>query len=200
MGYAKDLGRGVVFDICAVTGYPRDKYGHLLRTLDTNEGKVIEDWMVPGTYLPNWTSPYGFLDFAIGNSKDFWCFDFKPINAGPRGHFVVLHAAAHGESGFNYLMDVQYRVLPANTYHERKLVVAAANEMREAALSWCAASRVVHDRAGWNQNDRHFPIAVAAALFPRINREEMAIRKHNTKAWNYILPLIESARSQGGGA
>lgn len=199
MGYAKDLGRGVVFDICAVTGYPRDKYGHLLRTLDTNEGKVIEDWKVAGTHLPNWTSPYGFLEFAIGDSKNFWCFDFEEVNAGPRGHFVVLHAVCNSESGA-FIMDTGYRVLPSNTYHEHKQVVAAANEMREAALSWCAANRVAHDRAGWNQNDRYFPIAVAAALFPRINREEMATRKHNAKAWNFILPLIESARSPGGGA
>lgn len=199
MGYAKDIGRGVVFDICAVTGYPRDRYGHLLRTLDTNEGKVMEDWAVPGTYLPNWTSPYGFLDFAIGDSKNFWCFDFEPVNAGPRGVFFVLHAACNSENGA-FISDVAYQVLPANTYYEQKRVVAAANELRESALSWCATNRVAHDRAGWNQNDRYFPIAVAADLFPRINREEMAIRKHNAKAWNFILPLIESARSQGGGA
>ncbi len=199
MGYAKDLGRGVVFDICAVTGYPRDKYAHLLRTADVNDGRIVPDWMVPGTSLHNWTSPYGHLEIAIGNSKDFWCFDFESINAGPRGHFVVLHAVCNSENG-SFIMDMEYHVLPANTYHEQKHVVFVANEMREAALSWCAANRVAHDRAGWNQNDRYFPIAVAAALFPRINREEMAIRKHNAKAWNFILPLIESARSQGGGA
>ena len=115
MGYAKDLGTGTVHSICPITGYPRTQYGHLLDTASLHDGRPIPDWDKPGTELPNFTSPYGHLFFAIGSGDDFWCFDFADVNAGPRGSFIVLHATINSETG-RFIEDAPhgYRVMPAN--------------------------------------------------------------------------------------
>ncbi|MHA2022805.1 MAG: hypothetical protein ACTSWQ_04000, partial [Candidatus Thorarchaeota archaeon] len=52
-----------------VTGYPKDRWGHLLNRHDSNED---------GEYL-ELTSPYGSLYFAIGSDDDFICFDWNHI-------------------------------------------------------------------------------------------------------------------------
>lgn len=190
MGYANDLGTGTVHDICPITGYPRDEWGHLLQTTSLRDGAVIPDWDKPGTELPNITSPYGHLEFAIGTGDDFYCFDYEVINAGPRGRFVVLHAVINSESG-SFIMDAPYgyEVLPANTMEEQSAAVRAAFGLMDQALEWCYDNDIKHSVKGWNQNPAYFPICVARALRRyKFNNPKTGaaynVRKNNTKAHN----------------
>lgn len=190
MGYASDLGTGTVHDICPITGYPRDQWGHLLRTTNLNDGDVIPGWDKPGTELPNITSPYGHLEFAIGTGDDFYCFDYEKIDAGPRGLFMVLHTTINSETG-GFIMAAPhgYEVLPVNTMKQESTAVRAAFGLMDQALEWCAHNDIRHSVKGWNQNPAYFPICVARALRPYKfdNPKTDAaynVRKNNTKAHN----------------
>lgn len=165
MGYANDLGTGIVFDSCPLTRYPRDRYGHLLRTTDLHDGSVIPDWHEPGRELPNWTSPYGHLHFCVGTGDDFWCFDYERVNAGAWGEFIVLHAVINSERG-SFIMDAPYgyQVLPVNTMKEQSAAVREAFGLVDRALSWVYENDLKHDRRGWNQDPAYFAIAVARSL------------------------------------
>lgn len=188
MGYANDLGTGIVHDICPVTGYPRDEWKHLLQTTSLNDGDVIPDWFKKGTKLPNFTSPYGHLAFAVGSGDDFYCFDYEVINAGPEGRFIILHAVINSESG-GFIMNAPhgYEVLPVNTMAQQKAAVRAAFGLIDQALEWCAHNDIKHSVKGWNQNPAYFPICVARALRPyKFNNPKTSaaynVRKNNIKA------------------
>lgn len=190
MGYASDLGTGTVHDICPVTGYPRDEWKHLLQTTSLRDGAVIPDWDKPGTELPNFTSPYGHLEFAIGTGDDFYRFDYEKVNAGPRGLFMVLHATINSEGG-GFIMDAfhGYEVLPVNTMAQESAAVRAAFDLMAEALEWCCHNDIRHTVKGWNQNPAYFPICVARALRPYRFKNaktgaQYAVRKNNTKAHN----------------
>lgn len=187
MGYASDLGTGTVRDICPVTGFPRDQWQHLLQTTDPHDGAVIPDWDKRGTKLPNFTSPYGHLAFAVGSGDDFYCFDYEVVNAGPRGKFIVLHSTINSEGG-GFIMDAPhgYEVLPVNTMAQEADAVRTAFGVVDKALEWCAHNDIKHSTKGWNQNPAYFPICVARALRPYKFRDAMgkeyAVRTRNTKA------------------
>lgn len=187
MGYASDLGTGTVHDICPMTGYPRDRWGHLLQTASLNDGSVLPDWQKAGTKLPNFTSPYGHLLFAVGSEDDFYCFDYNCVNAGPLGNFMVLHATINSESG-SFIMDAPhgYNVLPCNTMTEKKAVIREAFGVVDDALEWCHHNDIKHDVRGWNQNAYCFAIAVAESLFSwrfkGKNGKGLSLRKNNRAA------------------
>ncbi len=190
MGYASDLGTGITHSICPTTGYPLTYYGHLLQTTDLHDGAIIDAWDKPGTELPNFTSPYGHLEFAIGSGDDFYCFDYEVINAGPRGKFVILHATINSESG-GFIMDAPhgYEVLPVNTMAQASAAVRAAFGLMDQALEWCHHNDIRHTVKGWNQNPAYFPICVALALRPYKFKNaktgaQYAVRKGNAKAHN----------------
>lgn len=188
MGYASDLGTGTVHDICPTTGYPRNQWGHLLSTTNLDDGDVIPDWDKPGTELPNITSPYGHLEFAIGTGDDFYCFDYEKIDAGPRGLFIVLHSTVNSEGG-GFIMGGAYKVLPVNTMAEESAAVRAAFGLMDEALEWCYHNEIKHTVKGWNQNPAYFPICVARALRPYRFKNaktgaQYAVRKGNAKAHN----------------
>jgi len=185
MGYASDLGTGTVHDICPVTGYPRDRWGHLLQTADLHDGTVIPDWDKPGTELPNITSPYGHLFYATGSGDDFICYDFAIINAGPRGQFAVLHAVVNSETG-SFIEGFAYEILPCNSIAQQRLVIRTAVGMVDRALEWCGDNDIRHTTQGWNQTADYFAIAVAQQLSPyRFKNkagETLALRKGNATA------------------
>lgn len=188
MGYASDLGTGTVHDICPVTGYPRDQWGHLLQTANLNDGAIALNWDKRGTELQNFTSPYGHLEFGIGSGDDFYCFDYEVISAGPRGRFIILHAMINCESG-GFIEDAPYgyEVLPLNTMAEERTAIRKAFGMAGQAQEWCMHNDVKHSTIGWNQNTEYFPICVARALFPYKFRnqktgQELSVRKNNAKA------------------
>ena len=185
MGYASDLGTGIVHDICPITGYPRDEWKHLLQTTSLHDGTVIPDWDKPGTELPNITSPYGHLCYATGSGDDFVCHDFEIINAGPRGMFAVLHSVLNSETG-SFIQDYGYEVLPCNSIAQQKAVIRLAVGFVDYALEWCNHNDVRHSVRGWNQSADYFAIAIAQQLFPYKfkNRQgsTLALRKKNNTA------------------
>lgn len=185
MGYASDLGTGTVHDICPVTGYPRDQWGHLLQTTSLHDGSVLPDWQKTGTELPNFTSPYGHLFFAVGSGDDFHCFDHARVNAGPLGEFMVLHATVNSETG-SFIDGAGYEVLPCNTMTEKKAVIREAFGMVDDALEWCLWNDLKHSVRGWNQNPYFFAIAVAESLFgwrfKTKNGKVLSLRKNNRAA------------------
>lgn len=181
MGYANDLGSSRVTDLCPITGYPRNRYGYLLQTTSVQTGELIHDWDRTGTELPNWTSPYGHLEFAVGSGDDFYCFDYASVNAGPRGEFVILHTTINSEIGA-FIMDHSYEVLPANAAEERAAIVRAAFGLIDAAQEWGYDNGIKHDRRGWNQNAWYFPICVAQSMFPYRFQADMNFRSNNRKA------------------
>lgn len=195
MGYANDLGTGIVHDICPTTGYPRDEYQHLLQTTSLDDGDVIPDWFKKGTKLPNFTSPYGHLEFAVGSGDDFYCFDYEVTDAGPEGRFVILHAVINSESG-GFIMDAPhgYEVLPVNTTAQQKAAVRAAFGLMVQAQDWCAHNDIKHSVKDWGQNPAYFPICVARALRPyKFNNPKTNaaynVRKNNTKAHKIALEI-----------
>ena len=193
MGYASDLGTGIVHDICPVTGYPRDQWGHLLDTASLHDGTVIPDWDKPGTELPNITSPYGHLYYATGSEDDFVCHDFEIINAGPRGRFAVLHSVMNSETG-SFIQDYDYVVMPCNSIEQQKKVVRCAIGIVDAARAWCDSNGIRHSVKGWNQSADYFAIAVAEQLFPYRFKtkagETKALRKNNATARKHMISLI----------
>jgi hypothetical protein len=195
MGYASDLGTGIVHDICPVTGYPRDSWGHLLQTTSLHDGTVIPDWDKPGTELPNITSPYGHLFYATGSGDDFICYDFEIVNAGPRGRFAVLHATANSETS-HFIEGFEYEVLPCNSIAEQKQVIRCAFGMVDRAEEWCYEGwekPFRHSIKGWNQSHDFFAIAVAKELFPyRFKNKtgtDLALRKANAAARKVALAI-----------
>ena len=192
MGYASDLGTGTVHDICPVTGYPKDQWGHLLQTASLHDGTVIPDWDKPGTELPNITSPYGHLFYATGSGDDFVCHDFKVINAGPRGRFAVLHSVMNSETG-GFIQDYDYVVMPCNSIAEQKQVIRCAFGILDAARAWCDSNGIRHSIKGWNRSHDFFAIAVAKELFPyRFKNKkgtDLALRKANAAARTIAMDL-----------
>ena len=192
MGCAKDLGMGIVHDICPVTGYPRDYYKHLLQTTSLYDGTVIPEWDKPGVELPNVTSPYGHLYYATGSGDDFVCYDFEIINAGPRGMFAVLHSVMNSERG-TFIQDYDYVVMPCNSIEQKKQVIRCAFGVVDAARAWCDNNSIRHTVRGWNQSPDFFAISVAEHLFPyRFKNKQgqtITLRKGNTVARKRALAL-----------
>lgn len=155
MGVAKELGASDVAGVCKITGYPQDRYGHLLNPISDRTGYPVDKWFVEGTELANLTSPYGFLQYAVGSGDDFHCFDFTEIDAAPNGKFIILHSVINSETG-GFIQDGEYLVLPCNTPEEMIAVCNAAKEMNDAAVSWVAEGEGNHDEEGWNQDDEKF--------------------------------------------
>lgn len=164
MGYHKDLGTGTVADVDPMTGYPRDEYKHILDPINDYDGCPVKGWNKAGTKLCNTTSPYGFLAYACGSGDDFHCFDFRVINAGPLGQFIILHATVNSETG-GFIEDSSYTVLPCNSIKERALAIVEAGGMTSDAVVWCDNNAVRHTRKGWNQDPDYFVRAVARELF-----------------------------------
>lgn len=164
MGILKDLSTSYVYSICEITGYPKNKYGHLLDSICPHDGRPVENWQSTGTELYNLTNPYGFLHFAIGSGDDFWCFDFKEINAGPRGCFVILDATINSETG-SFIMGSRYEVMPCNSSEEKRNVVLKASEIAGEARSWVADNEVRHSKSDWSQDMFYFERSVASAMF-----------------------------------
>lgn len=194
MGYASDLGTGIVHSICPITGFPLTQYGHLLQTTSLHDGSVITDWDKPGTELPNFTSPYGHLEFAVGSGEDFYCFDYEVINAGPRGKFIIMDSVINSETG-GFIENALngYVVLPVNTVAQDSAAIHEAFGMVDQALEWCNNNDIRHTVKGWNQNPAYFPICVARALRPYRFKDAMgrdyAVRKNNTKANKIALEI-----------
>jgi hypothetical protein len=155
-----DLGTGTVDGIDTLTGYPKDKYGNLLRTSSIRDGSLIENWDKPGTELPNFTNPYGFLEYAIGNGDDFVCFDYAEIDTGPRGTFIILHATRNCETS-SFIEKADYAVLPCNTKEECLTALRYAAWMCDEL----PFDDIRHSRSGWNQDGFYFVRAVAHTLF-----------------------------------
>lgn len=198
MGYASDLGTGTVHDICPVTGYPRDKWKHLLQTTSLHDGTVIPDWDKPGTELPNITSPYRHLHYATGSGDDFVCYDFEVVNAGPRGQFAVLHATVNSETG-SFIDGFAYEILPCNSIAQQKAVIRTAVGMVDRALEWCGHNDVRHSTRGWNQSADYFAISIAENLFPyrfkNKKSETITLRKGNAAARERMLALVFEQKS-----
>jgi len=167
MGYSKDLGTGTVAGIDPITGYPMDRWGHLLDPASPDDGRPIEGWDKPGTELPNFTSPYGHLHFAVGTGDDFHCFDYARVNAGPRGEFIVLHSTVNSETGC-FIEGAGYEVLPVNSMDEKQRAICEAFGMVDRAEEWLiwGDKPLRHSKSGWNQAPQSFAIAVARNLFP----------------------------------
>lgn len=182
MGYHSDLGSSETKDICPLTGYPRDEYGHLLDPFDHKDGKPVPDWNKKGTKLWNLTSPYGHLEFAVGSGDDFHCFDYATINAGPLGEFVILHSVVNSETG-SFIDGAEYIILPANSIDEKLAVINAAEGMVSNAQDWCGWNDLRHTTRGWNQDPCYFVNAVARNLF------DYAFKKYNRKT-NDLVPTV----------
>jgi len=164
MGYLNDLGTSEVESIDELTGYPKNKWGHLLNTIHPSNGAPVENWHKKGTKLFNFTNPYGHLEFACGSGDDFYCFDYEHIDAGPRGSFIILDSTINSETG-SFIEGGHYLVLPVNTQEERSGVILEAMGMVADAVEWCANNGVRHTKKGWNQSPEYFSNAVARNLF-----------------------------------
>jgi hypothetical protein len=158
MGHYKDLGTGTVASVDPVTGYPMDKYGHLLDPQDDN-GELVENWQETGTELFNLTSPYGFLNFAIGNGDDFLCMDYTVIDVDD-GQYIILDTVLNSETG-SFIQGGGYEVLPVNTLAEKREAIRTTYGMMDGGFE-----DVRHSVKGWNQDVWYWSRCVARALFP----------------------------------
>ncbi len=111
MSVSNDLGTGVVDTVDLVTEYPMDKDGHLLDKYNPGGHELITGWDSIGKELPNMTSPYGFLEFAIGNIDDFTCFDFRELKIG-NNTYIILDSTRNSKTG-HYNQCAEYHVMTA---------------------------------------------------------------------------------------
>lgn len=153
MGYHKDLGTSIVAGFDSTTGYPVDQYGHLLDKDDLMTGQEKE--IKVGDELYNLTSPYGFLEFAVGSADDFYCFDYRTITGKDGKQYMVLHSVINSETG-SYIQDGSYNVVPIED------ACPHAAGMAEEASRWCGENSIRHNRSGWNQDRLYFFRAVCA--------------------------------------
>jgi len=140
----KNEENGVMVDV------PIDQYGHYLDWEFTahNDGCARE-----------LTSPYGILEYAVGNSEgdekydgDFTTFfDFAEL---PDGR-MILHAVVNTESG-GYIGDGEYVIVPKSD------APMMAEEMVANALDAVYMNEVGHDTEGWNQDPFYFSRVVKA--------------------------------------
>lgn len=158
MGWASDLGTGIVAVEHEASGFPMDEYGHLLDPYDPGDGVIVDGWLSVGTELFNLTSPYGHLYFAIGNGDDFWCFDYRIITGMfDSRRFVVLHATINSETG-GFIERGGYDIIPLRNFSGQ------AMEYVESALEWCSFNDIRHSKRGWNQDPYFFYRAVETAV------------------------------------
>jgi len=92
------------------------------------------------------TDPYGNLEWCIGSSDDFWCFDYHTNSDGT----ITLHACINSETG-GFIQDAE----PPLTVPKDK-AVEQAKRLIDAAVEWCFDNEVAHDKAGWNQSPCYF--------------------------------------------
>jgi len=92
------------------------------------------------------TSPYGALEWAIGNGDDFHCFDYAFL---PDGR-VVLEATANSETGC-FIQNAGYEVC---TREEAPDVALGMVDMGLECLSTWEVVR--HNKSGWNQDPYYF--------------------------------------------
>lgn len=165
MSYHKDLDTQIVKGIDFTTGYPKSEHGHLLDPICHKDGCPVENWDKNGIELYNLTNPYGFLEYVVGGADDFHCFDFKVVNAGPKGEFIILDSTINSETG-SFIQGCEYLVLPVNSHRQKQDAVQKAVGMVWEALQWCFDNDLKHDKAGWNQAPMYFAADVAKELFP----------------------------------
>jgi hypothetical protein len=142
VGYYKDLGTGIVAGFDDATGYPKDKYGHLL---DPGEHEGIK----AGIVLNNLTSPYGFLEYAIGNGDDFVCMDYNITTTDQGAKFLILHSVVNSETG-GFIDRFEYDVIHLIDYDYD------ANAITDRAIEWCYDNGLKHNVSGWNQEPYYF--------------------------------------------
>ena len=180
MGVRSDLDTGTVAGIHTDTGYPMDRYGHLLDPLFDG----YTPWK-KGTELYNLTSPYGHLHFAIESGDDFVCYDYATIT-GPRGAWIVLHAVRNSETG-SFIEGAEYIVLPINTKAEKIAACRVASGMADLAFE-----DTRHDRKGWNQDWDYFGRAVFCNLF------DFECRKYNRRTGEFENWVTDRMKRFGG--
>ena len=171
MGYHKDLGTGVVHDVCPITGYPRDQWGHLLDPHEDRRELRLGIFEV-GQELYNLTNPYGHLHFGIGDDDTFLCMDYQTIVVDGGKTFLIVDGTFNTESG-GYIGNAFYEIIPVNSDKERQ---TALNIVRQI-VSYSVPDDTPHDPAGWNQEEDYFVRAVENHLFDRgWNDEDMRWR------------------------
>ena len=149
MGFYKDLGTSIVDTIDGKTGYPKDQFGHLLDPFSAKDGQLVEGWDKPGTELFNLTSPYGFLEYAIGNEDDFVCFDYRIVSSFKGGKIFILHSVINSDTG-GFIQDDEYIVKTCELYDYDDLGLI------DGALEWCGMNDIKHNKTGWNQDPYYF--------------------------------------------
>lgn len=127
--------------------------------------------------------PYGELEYVIGSSDDFVCFDFDIDRENK-----VVHIASTVNSETGSFID-RFRDTVAVPYGDNVLApYHAARGLMDDAVQWCFDNEVEHDAEGWNQDPEFFARAVHAAVTgtgPAIRTAvAMAPRPINTR--NYL--------------
>jgi hypothetical protein len=97
------------------------------------------------------------VEFSIGSSDDFHCFDYAIIIDTTGGKWLVLHSTINSKTG-GFIEDGSYRVISFQDYDSDAL------GMVREALEWCRINEVKHDKRGWNQDPFYFHRAVHTAV------------------------------------
>jgi len=117
------------------------------------EGHALNHEEINGATARDLTSPYGSLQYAVGNGDDFHCFDFGKLADGR----IALHACVHSETG-SFIMDSCYEIV------DRRDAVAEAVGLVDQALEWCHDNKIKHGHKGWDQDPYYFARCVARAV------------------------------------
>ncbi len=149
-----DLGTSRVEKIDERTGYPVDRYGRLLDPYYPETGEKIPGWDVPGAELCNLTNPYARLHFAVGNSDDFWCFDYVVITGlKDLAQYLVIDATINSETG-GFIENGGYAIISFADYNYDALGYI------DSALEWMKINDQKHGRSGWGQDPWFFARSV----------------------------------------
>jgi hypothetical protein len=103
------------------------------------------------------TDPYGALEYAVGSSDDFVCFDFHQHENGD----FTLHSVVNSETG-GFIQDLEH---PYRVTEDR--AVSEALGLIDQGLAWGYNNGVRHSKRGWNQDPYFFAREVAAAIARR---------------------------------
>lgn len=146
----KDPRTAVVTGFDKTTGYPKDRFGHLLNPVDDKTGKKHPIVML-GRRLYPLTDPYGLLRWIIGDEDDFICFDFAVLDNG----YAVLHSVVNCETS-GFIQDLAYVVVSVQD------MVEVARQLTAEAVEWCVENEIELEYDDEARNPDGFVISVEA--------------------------------------
>lgn len=106
--------------------------------------------------IVNKTDPYGSLEYVVGSSDDFICFDYY-LGSHENRTVFLLHSVVNSETA-GFIQDNDTVLIDANDPEFKSIgdfeaaCIRTAMRFVDDAVCWCAENGIKHSKKGWNQD------------------------------------------------